>query len=168
MAQHPLAALKPANPDNDGRDAKRPPAAPYYHMWLDEGGRSHIERCEMRNFAMRSVGGRAAPQWLNALPEVVEAVVFAVQPVGWVGEWHESPKPHWVVPLSGRWFIQTQDGMRVEMGPGDIHFGEDQGSAPDADGNVGHLSGTVGDEPCVLMLIQLKTAPTRNRPCRFG
>lgn len=167
MMQSPLAPLKPANAANDGRDEDRPPAAPYYHMYVDEGGRSRISRCEMRGFAMKSVGGGAAPQWMNALADGAGAVTFAVLPVGWVGDWHESPKPQWVVPLSGRWFIQTQDGTRVEMGPGDVHLGEDIGCALDADGKVGHLSGTVGDEPCVQMIVGLETDPERNRPCRF-
>ena len=37
------------------------------------------------------------------------------------------------------------DGQRVEMGPGELSFGEDQGTKRDAKGRHGHLSGTVGD-----------------------
>lgn len=167
---HP-APLKPANSDNDGSDQNRPPAAPYYHVYLDGDGHSAIARCELRDFDLQSIGGESAPQWQlpfpGELPGEMEAVVFAVLPVGWVGEWHENPRPQWVVPLSGRWFVETRDGARVEMGPGDLHFGEDQNSAPDGRGRIGHLSGTVGDEPCVQMIVQFKMAPTRNRPCRF-
>lgn len=46
-------------------------------------------------------------------------VLIASLPVGWIGEWHGNPKPQWVVPLSGRWFVETTDGTRVEMGPGE-------------------------------------------------
>jgi hypothetical protein len=35
------------------------------------------------------------------------------------------------------------DGVRVEMGPGEISFGEDQNTRQ-VDGKRGHLSGTVG------------------------
>jgi hypothetical protein len=87
--------------------------------------------------------------------------------VGWIGEWHENPKPQWIIPLSGRWFVETMDGQRVEMGPGDISFGEDQGTVTDSDGRKGHRSGTLGSEPAVLMLVQLDENPTVASPCRF-
>jgi hypothetical protein len=76
-------------------------------------------------------------------------------------------KPQWIIPLSGRWFVQTMDGKRVEMGPGELSFGEDQGAKPDAKGREGHLSGTVRNEPAVLMIVQLKDPPTINQACRF-
>jgi hypothetical protein len=83
-------------------------------------------------------------------------VLFTVQPVGWVGEWHENPQPQWIVPLSGKWFVETMDGTRVEMGSGEVSFGGDQNTKANERGHQGHLSGTVGDEPAVLMVIQLK------------
>jgi hypothetical protein len=51
------------------------------------------------------------------------------------------------------------DGTRVEMGPGEVSFGGDQGCVADADGHKGHRSGTVGDEPAVLMIVQMDEAP---------
>ena len=102
------------------------------------------------------MGGDAAPQWNDHLLSSDAEVLFTVQPVDWVGEWHENPKPQWIVPLSGKWFVETMDGKRVEMGAGDISFGGDQKTKPNEKGNQGHLSGTVGDEPAVLMVVQLK------------
>jgi hypothetical protein len=58
-----------------------------------------------------------------------------------------------VVPLSGRWFIETQDGTRVEMGPGEIHWAQDPNTRK-VNGDVGHRSGQVGDEPCVQLMVQ--------------
>jgi hypothetical protein len=46
------------------------------------------------------------------------------------------------------------DGQRVEMGPGEMSFGEDQNTRAQGD-RKGHLSGTVGEEPAVLMLVQI-------------
>ena len=80
--------------------------------------------------------------------------MFTVQPVGWVGDWHENPAPQWIVVLSGRWWIETMDGTRIEQGPGEFSFGEDQGRRRTA-GRKGHRSGTIGDEPAVLMTVQL-------------
>ena len=71
-------------------------------------------------------------------------VVFTVQPVGWVGDWHENPAPQWIVVLSGRWWIESMDGTRIEQGPGEFSFGEDQGCTK-TDGRQGHRSGTIGD-----------------------
>ncbi len=63
--------------------------------------------------------------------------MFTVQPVGWVGDWHENPAPQWIVPLSGRWWVEAMDGTRVEMGAGEFSFGEDQGCTKDAEGPQG-------------------------------
>ncbi len=86
-------------------------------------------------------------------------ISFTVLPVGWTGTWHENPKPQWIIPLSGCWFVETMDGQRVKMGVGEISFGADQNTKEDAQGRKGHLSGTVGNEPAVLMLVQFEKIP---------
>jgi hypothetical protein len=68
--------------------------------------------------------------------------------------------------LSGRWFVESMDGQRVEMGSGEISFGADQ-NATEAGGRKGHLSGVVGDQPAVLLLIQFENAPPGPSPCLF-
>jgi hypothetical protein len=47
------------------------------------------------------------------------------------------------------------DGVWVEMGPGEI---ADQ-NCQQLDGRQGHLSGSVGSEPAVTMLIQVASDP---------
>jgi hypothetical protein len=147
-------------------DASEKPRIAYWHVFVDEHGTSRQTRCHVEGFAMKSMPG-AAPQWQRDLAQASATVNVSVLPVGWVGDWHENPGPQWIIPLSGRWFVETMDGERVEMGPGDISFGEDQGCVPDAKGRKGHLSGTVGGEPAVLMLVQLHVPPTVSQPCRF-
>ena len=44
------------------------------------------------------------------------------------------------------------------MGPGEISFGADQNAKPDAYGRAGHRSGAVGDQPAVMMIVQLEDA----------
>jgi hypothetical protein len=44
--------------------------------------------------------------------------------------------------------------------------GEDQNTLP-LDGKKGHLSGTVGPEPAVLMVVQFDTVPIVASACRF-
>jgi len=137
----------------------------YWHLWTDGDGVSHQTHCSLTAFELARVGA-AAPQWNDRQLRSDATVVFTVQPVGWIGDWHENPRPQWIISLSGRWFVETMDGIRVEMGPGEISFGEDQDTRQ-TDGKKGHLSGTVGTEPAVLMLVQLEVAPTIASACRF-
>ena len=88
----------------------------YWHVWTDDVGATHQTRCELSAFQMQSMGGRAAPQWNDHLVTADATVLIASLPVGWIGEWHGNPKPQWIVPLSGCWFVETTDGTRVEMG----------------------------------------------------
>jgi hypothetical protein len=120
----------------------------------------------MTAFDFQSISPPAAPQWIGTKTHESATVMVTVQPVGWVGTWHENPKPQWIIPLSGRWFVESMDGQRVTMGPGEISFGEDQGTTADGD-RRGHLSGTVGDEPAVLMIVQFEH-PQLHSPCRFA
>ncbi len=142
------------------------PSIPYWHLWTDDDGVSRQTRCTMTEFELESMSPPAGPQWQGAKTHAPATVFVTVQPVGWIGTWHENPKPQWIVPLSGRWFVESMDGRRVEMGPGEISFGEDQGTKADGD-RKGHLSGTVGDEPAVLMIVQYEEAHLHS-PCRFA
>ena len=130
-----------------------PPRVPYWHVWTDEDGVSHQSLREITQFELHSIEPPAMAQWLGEESGGATAFV-TVLPVGWVGDWHENPKRQWIIPLSGRWFVETMDGARTEMGAGDISLGEDQRTRA-ADGRQGHRSGTVGDQPAVLMIVQL-------------
>jgi hypothetical protein len=70
------------------------------------------------------------------------------------------------VVLSGRWWIEAMDGTRVEQGPGEFSFGEDQGCIERQD-RKGHRSGTIGDVPAALMTVRLHIDPVR-QPCHVG
>lgn len=144
-----------------------PPMLAYWHVWTDPDGISHQSLCQIQDFTLKSISPPADPQWLDQLQQSGATVVFTVMPVGWIGSWHENPKPQWIIPLSGCWFVETMDGQRVEMGVGEISFGEDQNTTENAQGQKGHLSGTVGDAPAVLMLVQLEETPRIGQFCRF-
>jgi hypothetical protein len=143
----------------DGR-----PTIAYWHLWTDPDGISRHRRCMMTEFELKSMQPPAAPQWLGRRTSGRMTTMVTVQPVGWIGTWHENPKPQWIVPISGRWFVEAMDGTRVEMGVGEISFGGDQNCREQA-GKRGHLSGTVGDVPAVLMVIQFDDSPPP--PCGF-
>ena len=140
------------------------PSVGYWHLWTDAEGVSHQKRCALTRFDLKSMQPPAAPQWQGSRIQGSMTFMVTVQPVGWTGAWHENPAPQWIVPLSGRWWVEAMDGTRIEMGPGDISLGEDQGCVRDAEGRLGHRSGTIGDEPAKLMTIQLHVPPVR-KPC---
>ncbi|HEX3837324.1 MAG TPA: hypothetical protein VHW25_10220 [Steroidobacteraceae bacterium] len=143
------------------------PASPtvnYWHLYTDSAGVTHQRRCVMTEFELKSISPPAAPQWQGRPSRGDMSVLVMVLPIGWVGEWHENPKPQWIVPLSGRWFVESMDGMRVEMAAGEISFGADQHSQ-ETDARRGHRSGTVGDAPAVLMVIQFNEAREASSPC---
>ncbi len=142
------------------------PTVPYWHLYTDPQGISRQKRCMMTAFELKSMQPPADPQWQGRKHHDGMTVLVTVQPVGWVGTWHENPAPQWIIPLSGRWWVESMDGERVEMGPGDISFGEDQGCI-EKDGRTGHCSGTAGDQPAVLMVVQFDTRRERITPCRF-
>ena len=85
-----LPPLGPAR--RDGHDKDSGPQVPYYSLWTGPNGTSSLATCALGGFEMKSVGGQAAPLWLRQIPDEVAAVLFMVLPVGWVGEWHESPR----------------------------------------------------------------------------
>ena len=143
------------------------PTVPYWHLYTDQDGVSRQVQCRMTEFDLKTMKPPAAPQWQGRKHHDGMTVMVTVQPVGWTGQWHENPAPQWIIPLSGRWFVESMDGTRVEMGPGEISFGEDQ-DCRTVDGRTGHLSGTIGDEPAVLMVVQFDTVRDRKTPCRFG
>lgn len=129
------------------------PEIPYWHLHVGDDGISRQSACKMTAFESKAIQPGADPQWLGRPDHGGRTVLFSVLPVGWLGDWHENPAPQWIVPLSGRWFVESMDGTRREFGPGEISFGQDQGCGR-VDGRTGHLSGTVGEAPCRLMMIQ--------------
>ncbi len=95
------------------------PEVGYWHLWTDGDGVSHQTRCALTEFELKGVGG-AAPQWSNKQERSEATVVYTVQPVGWVGDWHENPAPQWIVVLSGNTGgSRSMDGTRIEQGPGE-------------------------------------------------
>ena len=145
-------------------EAGSKPTMSYWHVYVDAQGTSRQRRCDLAAFTLQAIGSGVAPQWNDKMQPAQGTVTFTVLPVGWIGEWHENPKPQWIAILGGRWFVETMDGTRVEMGPGELMMGEDQNTRD----RKGHRSGTVGDVPCAMIVTALDIPPTVNQPGRFG
>ena len=135
-------------------DDSASPAIPYWHVWTDAEGISHQSLGAISEFQMQAISQGASAQWVGVRTGGTMTTLFSVLPPGWQGDWHENPAPQWIVPLSGRWAVETMDGHTVEMGPGQVSFGGDQNTRMQPDGRSGHRSWTVGDAPAVLLLVQ--------------
>lgn len=146
--------------------AQTSPNVSYCQLWTDGHGVSHQQLCHFTEFELASMGGGADPQWKGHKTRGKTTVMTTVLPVGWVGDWHENPMPQWIIPLSGRWSVESMDGDRREFGPGDISFGGDQ-HCREKDGRKGHRSSTVGNAPAVLMLVQFEDMPVPTAPGVF-
>jgi len=133
-------------------------------LWTDADGISRQTQCMMERFDLKPIQPSADAQWQGEKTSGKMTTMVTVLPIGWVGGWHENPKPQWIVPLSGRWFVEAMDGTRIELGPGELSFGGDQ-HCRETGGKRGHRSGTVGDVPAVLMLVQLENWPAHPSPC---
>ena len=102
---------------------------------------SHLTRCALSKFELQSLSPPAAPEWANRQASGTASLITVVQPSGWKGVWHQESKVYWIVTLTGKWFVEAMDGVRVELGPGDVSLGEDQNTKEDAQGRKGHRSG---------------------------
>jgi len=131
------------------------PTLSYWHVWTDGDGVSRQTRRQIEPFKLSAIAKGASPQWQHPEETPGARVNFSILPVGWTADWHENPKPQWILPLSGRWFVETMDGQRIEMRAGDLSLGEDQKTRVDAQGRKGHRSGVLGDEAVTLMIVQL-------------
>ncbi len=137
----------------EGPPNTAPAPLAFWHLWADDQGISRHTRCEMGGFQLAALGAGDAPQWNH--PFLGNGNAFlTVLPVGWSAGWHVNVTAKWIVVLSGRWFVESMDGQRVVIGPGEFSFGGDQQSRADAQGRIGHLSGQLGDEPCVQLIVQ--------------
>lgn len=129
-----------------------------WHVWCDHQGVSHQKKEWLDDFELITFIQGMASVWKSGPSDDATGVVFLSLVPGQEYEWHENPVLQWIVPIVGRWFVTTMDGVRVEMGPGEISFGADQNCRL-IEGRRGHLSGAVGSEPAVIMLIQVASNP---------
>lgn len=141
----------------------------YWSVWADAKGATHQTHCRINDMTFESFAPPAAPEWVSHGDPQAKRLLFNVAPIGWVGSWHRNPSKQWVVPLEGRWFTETTYGMHHEYGPGELMLGDDQ-AARSINGHEGHLSGTVGNTPVRLMVMQLdeSTLKQPNVPCAAG
>lgn len=131
------------------------PTIPYWRVWVDPEGTTRQTRHQLDHHQFANFAAGAGPLWSACHGTGPTTLITLVLPAGGVYDWHENPKPQWIVPLKGRWAVETMDGQTVTMGVGELSFGGDQGSR----NGRGHRSWTVGSEDAVLLLLQVEAPP---------
>ena len=162
-------SVAPAPSGPAGLATADPPVLRYGVLYADAQGRSHVQYCDLKDFAFKSYAPPAPPQYVGTPPGDVAKIAYAVLPVGYVGPWHAAPGPQWVVTLSGRWSVEATDGTVLEQGAGEVQFNADAGSKPQGpDGRAGHLTRQVGAVPTVQLIVSLKPQPggPSTEPCQ--
>ena len=167
----PIFRILPSNGQNDGVrittqnsseitivDGHRQPRIDFTTTYTDETGETHIAKCKFEGLSFRIFAERAPPQWIGGLPDNIKHIKLASLPVNYFGEWHCAPGPQWVVTLSGAWSQETTSGDIVVMNAGDLHYDQDSDAKKMRPNQyrIGHISRTVGNEPCVQLIIQLE------------
>ena len=132
----------------------------FWRVWVNDSGESCQSLHSLVGHKQSVFAEGAAPIWSAMHYNASAKLITLILVPGEICEWHENPMPQWIIPLRGRWSVETMDGTIVEMGPGDISFGGDQGT----NNRQGHRSWAVGETPAELLLIQVKGPPPWN-PC---
>jgi len=118
----------------------------YVRISADESGDTHFDDAAIG----LTLAGFAPPAPPLLLSEVMPATgcIFISFPVGWVGEWHPSPRSQWFLFLAGEVEAETGDGERRRFGAGSAVLLEDTLGK-------GHRSWTVGDTDALAVAVQL-------------
>jgi len=131
------------------------PSLKYPYVYTGPDGKSTIGEGHLSDFQKESMGGSSGKQFNLNFAKGPMKILFSVLPADFDGDWHENPEPQWILPIKGGWWVETQDGSRVELREGELSFGGDQNTTPDSNGNSGHRSGTLDGKPCEMMIVQL-------------
>ena len=63
-------------------------------------------------------------------------------------------------------YVKTSDGITRVFQPGEVMFQDNTKDSPAAK-SPQHASGTVGDEPCTVLITSVDFKPTVDHPCPF-
>ena len=140
---------------NENKDSMKNFNFHYWRVWVNDQGASCQSKHSFKQHQQSVFAEGATPIW-NAIHYSGHATLITlILMPGELKEWHENPKPQWIIPIHGKWGVETMDGVIVEMGPGEISFGGDQGTH----NQQGHRSWAIGETPAELLLIQVSEPP---------
>jgi hypothetical protein len=119
----------------------------YDRLYSDADGRSCVQKNLVMELSTVDFVPPAPPVAVSAL-EPASTYAFVMAPVGFVGDWHPSPKRQWVFYLQGEMEYEAGDGTVWRVGPGSYMLTEDTTGQ-------GHRSRVVSPTSVVLVVVQL-------------
>lgn len=117
-----------------------------HRVSADEAGESHFDAYEVPQ-SLKNFAPPARPFFVSDVERATGYVVIHL-PVGWVGEFHPSPRRQIVFCLSGSLAITASDGDEHLFGPGDAYLLEDTSGK-------GHKAELTSEVPVNAVIVQL-------------
>jgi quercetin dioxygenase-like cupin family protein len=121
----------------------------YHRVSTDDRGESHLDTV--------TVGQRLAQGAPPAAPFFISAdgpatmYRFYTFPPGWIGELHPAPTRQFLALMSGAVEVETTDGTRKTLGPGDLVLLEDTAGK-------GHVTRNIGDGYAAFLVVPTPAA----------
>ena len=116
------------------------PTLSYVHLYVDVNGVSHFRD---EQFEFRST--RAGAPLMHALSTGAGAMLLRLEP-GVVEDWHNAPKPWYLIVVQGMSEVTASDGEVRRFGPGSIIFMDDatgKGHRTRAVGHIDHIAAVI-------------------------
>ncbi|HEY5020778.1 MAG TPA: hypothetical protein VII17_07145 [Steroidobacteraceae bacterium] len=136
LACWPLAAQSAAA----ANDADSIPPLNYVHLYVDAKGDSHFRE---EQFDFRST--RAGGPLMHALSTGAGAMLLRLKP-GAVEDWHNAPKPWYLIVVQGMSEVTASDGEVRRFGPGSVVLIDDvtgKGHRTRAVGHIDHIAAVI-------------------------
>jgi mannose-6-phosphate isomerase-like protein (cupin superfamily) len=140
-------ARKPEDPSGENAsDSRKLRAYRYTSITMNDAGVSSFTGGMVR-FEYEDYAPPAAPLGVSETAGA-ETLLFLTFPIGWVGEWHPTPRKQFVFILVGHIEVEVGDGEKREFGPGDVILALDTAGR-------GHISRTLGSEPAISAAVAI-------------
>jgi hypothetical protein len=116
------------------------PALSYVHLYADANGVSHFRE---EQFEFRST--RAGGPLMHAMSTGAGAMLLRLKP-GAVEDWHNVPKPWYLIVVQGMSEVTASDGEVRRFGPGSVLLMDDatgKGHRTRAVGHIDHIAAVI-------------------------
>ena len=122
------------------------PGIPYWRVYSDETGESHMDRREMR--LRPSVVSLEIPAVEAGEPIAASQSLVLRVPPGWEADWHPAPAYQYFYILRGTVEIEVTDGDHRQIPAGEFVLLQDITGK-------GHRTRAVGEEELLVAIVQL-------------
>lgn len=130
----------------------------YYQLLVDELGETSVVKRDFKN--VEEKGYSNTPQLVKQLdPNFATPTNVIFTQLAGENPWHHCPSPQLVICVGGGWYIKTTDGNTQKLLQGDVLYQDNTEQHPSAKKDTRqamHFSGSLNNEPCDQVIIQLE------------